>query len=284
MKKKLTNHFINGDKKTNYFEDILYIIFFILEIFKDKRATQNVSLFENFNEYYNLENNKNFFLRTAPSRILCEFFLFNWLKNNYDPNKKINILDVGCGNGVALKIFRKFFKEFNYFGCDYRERENWKKLKKDGITLFKYEIGENFIEDLPNIDLVHSQSVFEHVKYDLSGFEILSKKFEKAKHIHFLPAPLSFLNYEKHGYRRYAFKDLIKLKKILNKDKLNIYNIGGKNTFKYHFNFLINNNFKKFKMSKFFQHNQDFDDSYKLINFLIFDKLRSFPVFYALEF
>ena len=284
MKRKLTNHFVNGDVKTNYFEDLIYVIFFIFEILKDKRAIQNEAHFDNFKKYYNLENDKNFFLRNAPSRILCEFFLFNWLKNNFDPKKKINILDVGCGSVVALKIFQKFFKEINYFGCDYKERENWEELKKNGINLFKYEIGENFVKDLPEIDLVHSQSVFEHVKYDLSGFEILSKKFKKAKHIHFLPAPLSFLNYEKHGYRRYAFKDLTRLKKILNDDKVNIYNIGGKNAFNYHFNFLKNNKFKKFKMSKFFQHYEDFDDSFKMINFLIFDKLKSFPVFYALEF
>ena len=37
-KQKLTNHFINGDKKTNYIQDFIYIIFFIFEILNDKKA------------------------------------------------------------------------------------------------------------------------------------------------------------------------------------------------------------------------------------------------------
>ena len=62
MKRKLTNHFVNGDVETNYFEDLIYVIFFIFEILKDKRAVQNEAYFDNFKEYYNLENDKNFFL------------------------------------------------------------------------------------------------------------------------------------------------------------------------------------------------------------------------------
>ena len=61
MKRKLTNHFVNGDVETNYFEDLIYVIFFIFEILKDKRAVQNEAYFDNFKEYYNLENDKNFF-------------------------------------------------------------------------------------------------------------------------------------------------------------------------------------------------------------------------------
>ena len=37
IKKKLTSHFVNGDIKTNYFEDLFYILFFIFEILKDKK-------------------------------------------------------------------------------------------------------------------------------------------------------------------------------------------------------------------------------------------------------
>lgn len=283
IKKKLTSHFVNGDIKTNYFEDLFYIIFFIFEILKDKKKIQNKYHFSYFKEFYDLEENKKTFFKNAPSRILCEFFLLNWLKNNFNPNTKVNILDIGCGNAVAIKIFLKFFKEINYFGCDYKERKNWKDLEQTGVNLFKYNIGEDFEKKLPVIDIVHSQSVFEHVKYDLSGFEILSKKFDKSKQIHFLPAPISFLNYEKHGYRRYSYTDLKKLKKILNKDQMKIYNIGGLNTFKYHFNFLINNNFKNFRLSKYFKHSNDFEDSFELLKFLISDELKSFPVFYAIE-
>ena len=285
LEKKLTKHFVNGDEKTNYLEDIIYVFFFILEIFKEKRTTQNKLFFDDYKNFYDLKFNKENLLKLAPSRILCEFFLLGWLKKNFNPDSKVNILDVVCGNTTALRVFKKYFKKFNYFGCDLNERENWKDLKKNGLNLFKYEIGKKFEKDLPKIDIIHSQSVFEHVKYDLSGFKILAENFKETKQIHFLPAPISFLNYEKHGYRRYSYKDLLKLKKILPGDKMEIYSIGGTRALKYHFNFLLNNKFKKnFKLTKFLKCKNTFNKSFDLLRFLISDNSKSLPVFYAIEF
>ena len=54
-KQKLTNHFINGDKKTNYIQDLIYIIFFIFEILNDKKAKPDNShsnYFKNFISFF----------------------------------------------------------------------------------------------------------------------------------------------------------------------------------------------------------------------------------------
>jgi len=283
-KLKLTNHFINGDKKTNYLEDFIYVIFFIFEVLNDKRAkpdNSQSSYYKNIIlDYYE----KGFFLKMSPSRILCHFFLLNWLKNNFSRDDNVNILDVGCGNTVALTIFKKYFKNFQYYGCDFKKRDNWDSIKNKNVFLFEQKIEEEIKIDLPQINIIHSQSVFEHVEYDLSGFQQLSKKFKKARQIHFLPAPISFLNYEKHGFRRYSLRALENLKRELEKENMKIYNLGGSRAFKYHFNFLEKNNFKKFNLSKILKFKNDINDEIELLKFLFSDKDKSFPVFYAIDF
>ena len=118
----------------------------------------------------------------------------------------------------------------------------------------------------------------------MSGFQQLSKQFKKARQIHFLPAPISFLNYEKHGFRRYSLKSLENLKRKLEKDNMKIYNLGGLRALKYHFNFLEKNNFKKFKFSKILKFKNDINDEIELLKFLFSDNDKSFPVFYAIDF
>jgi len=283
-KLKLTNHFINGDKKTNYLEDFIYVIFFIFEVLNDKRAkpdNSQSSYYKNIIlDYYE----KGFFLKMSPSRILCHFFLLNWLKNNFSRDDNVNILDVGCGNTVALTIFKKYFKNFQYYGCDFKTRDKWDSIINKNVFLFEQKIEEEIKIDLPQINIIHSQSVFEHVEYDLSGFQQLSKKFKKARQIHFLPAPISFLNYEKHGFRRYSLRALENLKRELEKENMKIYNLGGSRAFKYHFNFLEKNNFKKFNLSKILKFKNDINDEIELLKFLFSDKDKSFPVFYAIDF
>lgn len=283
-KQKLTNHFINGDQKTNYIQDLIYIIFFILEILNDKRAKPDDShsnYFKNFiSDYYK----KGFFLKMAPSRIICHFFLLNWLQNNFNREDNVNILDVGCGNGVALSIFENYFQNFKYYGCDFQKRDNWDSIKNKNVFLFEQKIEEEIKTDLPQIDIIHSQSVFEHVEYDLSGFQQLSKQFKKARQIHFLPAPISFLNYEKHGFRRYSLRALKNLKRELEKENMKIYNLGGSRALKYHFNFLEKNNFKRFKFSKILKFKNNINDEIELLKFLFSDNDKSFPVFYAIDF
>ena len=153
---------------------------------------------------------------------------------------------------------------------------------EEGIII-EYEIGKPFDQDLNGIDLVYSQSVFEHVKYDLSGFKILFDKFKKAKQIHFVPAAISFLNYQKHGYRRYTYNSLIKLKKILNY-QMNFCGIGSTRTLRYHFNFLEKNNDNDMLLTKFLKYKDNFKIEKELTDFLITDASKNFPVFYAIEF
>lgn len=281
--KKLTNHFINGDKETNFFQNIFYSLFFIIEILNDKKFTQNPELFgstENIQNY--LQSNKNLYSK-SPSRILCELFLLNYLEKNFNKREKIRILDIGCGNGVSIKFFKSYFKNFEYFGCDYKKRLIWQEIKDKNISFFEYEIGKNFEKNLGEIDLIYSQSVLEHVKYDLSGLEILNQKFNKAKNLHFIPAPLSFLNYQKHGYRRYSFNALKKLSSKISKE-MNIFSIGGKNAFLSHFNYNDTLEDNKLIFSKYFKKNLQFKNQLNYLEYLINDVKRFFPSFYVINY
>lgn len=284
LEKKLTKHFINGDNKCNIFEDLIYILFFFIEIINEKKIIQNNSNFNNFQNYN--YNDSNFFDK-SPSRILCESYLLNWLSKNFNRSDNINILDVGCGTGVSLEVFKKYFKKIKYLGCDIKKRNNWDQMKDENISFIEHEIGKRFNQNLGEFDLVYSQSVFEHIEYDLSVFEILANDFKKAKNIHFVPAAISFLNYQKHGFRRYTHNSLVKLKKHL-KHEMKFCGLGGARTLRYHFNFLQKNNIKGGILSnalkKIMKYNNNHKTEKELIDFLITDNAKNFPIFYAVEF
>ena len=260
---KLTLHNIDGDLKINIFQKIQYFSFFIIEIFQDKIQKNTPAIESNLSDFFKLySNNYASLVKKSPSRICCDFNTFLYLKKNFNVNENIKILDVGCGNGISLDLFSKYFDNFSYQGCDKFPGKDW-------------DIKEN-----QNIDLIYSQSVFEHVENDLSGFISLKETFPYAKQIHFLPAPLSFLNYLKHGFRRYSYKSLLDLQNLLN-TKIVIQNIGGKMAFGLYFPIFFKINKKKhilnfLKDPSIFENNKDY------LTYLLSDSSKSLPLFYSI--
>ena len=51
MNKKLTYHFINGDKKTNLFEKLIYSSFFLSELIFEKKNKNYLFKEENFKNF-----------------------------------------------------------------------------------------------------------------------------------------------------------------------------------------------------------------------------------------
>jgi len=75
---------------------------------------------------------------------------------------KKNILDVGCGTGIALKLFLKKKKKSNIYGIDI-SKTSIQKCKKRGLNCWVYDgIIIPFRDDY--FDLVCSHNVLEHVE------------------------------------------------------------------------------------------------------------------------
>ena len=96
---------------------------------------------------------------------------------------------------------------------------------------------------------------------------------------------MSFLNYLTHGYRRYNYKDLNRLSKLINKD-VKITKLGGFSAIKAYFNYYYDFKVKIDKKRKhpfnfFIYQNLNFDEN--LIKKFIFDSKKSFHCFTLLN-
>ena len=211
MIKKLTFHNINGDKKINLIKKIIYLFYFFLEIFLEKKINGNLyannKLLKEFLNFLKIKNYKRLINVKSPVRILSDYYLYIFLKSNFNKNKKITILDVGCGKGQYSVYFKNYFKNLTYFGFDTKISPEWQSLKNKKINFFVYNIGENrnnkIKKIIKKVDLIFSVSVFEHIKNDLKSYIQLIKNYPAAKHLHIVPGSYSFLNYLQHGFRRY---------------------------------------------------------------------------------
>jgi 2-polyprenyl-3-methyl-5-hydroxy-6-metoxy-1,4-benzoquinol methylase len=97
------------------------------------------------------------------------------LLNSYPLKDEVNVIDIGCGNGSALDIFKKIGgKQVKTYGIDMSDSAARIAAKK-GHIVYKGDFSE---VDLPGsmFDIIYSSNVIEHVA-DPSVF------MEKAAHI-----------------------------------------------------------------------------------------------------
>ena len=293
MNKKLTFHNINGDKKINLIKKIIYLFYFFLEIFLEKKINGNLyannKLLKEFLNFLKIKNYKRLINVKSPVRILSDYYLYIFLKSNFNKNKKITILDVGCGKGQYSVYFKNYFKNLTYFGFDTKISPEWQSLKNKKINFFVYNIGENRNNKtkkiIKKVDLIFSVSVFEHIKNDLKSYIQLIKNYPAAKHLHIVPGSYSFLNYLQHGFRRYNIYTIKKLQNYLIEFKKNIKTtkIGGNLALYEYFDYYKLYTKKKHILS-FIKIKRKILRAKELVLNLINDNKKSYSVFYALEF
>ncbi len=91
------------------------------------------------------------------------------LSRRFDTDKKIRILDLGCGDGICSKFFRSIFKNSSYTGIDISE-ESVDVAKKQysslGDVSFEVYDGEHIPFEDNSFDLVFIACVMHHIKSD----------------------------------------------------------------------------------------------------------------------
>ncbi len=275
---------INGDEKLGILKAILYTFDFIIEYLFEKKTLKNY-YFEN-----NLKNLKLFWdndnlLNFSPMRIATDSFLVDYLLKNFSKNKKINILDLGCGNGMYAKQIRNLGFDIKYIGVDVKYNINWNNIEGDNLFI-EDNLTENYnqifnkIKKQYSIDLVLSHSFFEHISNDNEIFLSISDIFNEINHLHFVPAAISFFNYFRHGFRRY---NQYKIKNILEQTNnyYEICNLGNHYTLLHYFKryYLFYN--KKHKLD-FFRIYKKKLSPYEQIDKYIYAKKGNYPIFYCL--
>ena len=285
MKNKSTKHFLNGDKKTNLFEKFIYTLFFIQEMIKEKKMkseTFSQNDFDKFLKFYDYDYD---LVKTKrPARILQEFYFFKFLENNFDRSKKFKILDVGCMNPRIYNNLKKFFNSVEYVGIDIKKHKNWENLNYENMHFHEVDLNSDDYGELSSykeFDLIFSQSVLEHVKFDLKAINNLKILYPNSIHLHLIPASLSFCNYLTHGYRRYTYRDIEKISKSIGCD-IKISKLGDIVAMRSYLNYFDANQQKKHPFNFLKIKNQNYDIS--LIKQFLFNDTYSYPLFYAIEF
>jgi len=88
------------------------------------------------------------------------FVLKSWLSG-----RKINdVLDLGCGDGRSVDIFRRADPDIKWIGLDIEGSPEVQARKRSDATFVSYD-GITFPFEENAFDLVYSHQVFEHVRY-----------------------------------------------------------------------------------------------------------------------
>lgn len=98
---------------------------------------------------------------SSPNRGFLLFFM-SGLKNLYGSQRKLKVLDVGCGVGAKTRALKKFFPNFDFQGCDIsRNAIRMAKRNSNGVKFF---VGDAL--KLPvkssQFDVVIMNSVLDH--------------------------------------------------------------------------------------------------------------------------
>jgi len=275
---------ITGDIPTSLKETILYCFNFLIELLKSKKYNGSENIEPNREElikFWGSDKWENY----SPARIACDMFLVIYLSNNFTKEETINVLDVGCGMGHYSTLFRNLGFNIKYTGIDLHEKDTWRTLQNETTRFFQIELGEGNSDQLDqiaslNIDLIFSHSCLEHIKNDISALLEIRDSQPSARQLHLVPATISFLNYFKHGFRRYSEKNFVKVSKYFD-GNIKTFTLGNHFLVSSYFNFFYKKYNKKHKFDFFNLYKKEADFIKILGN--ISPKEKNYPVYYAIE-
>lgn len=177
----------------------------------------------------------------SPSRNLSNLFWRHLDFSKLFPTGKsrIQVLEVGCGSGRYAKTLSEFHGKINYVGFDITSSESWSEIATNYEAQFFVDEASNVGRFLTNTDVVITQSSLEHILDDLRFFKDLSEHYEQTKRplvsINLVPSPANLLLSPFHGIRQYSKGSLSQISKTVSPAKLEVFQLGGRATTRFHF-------------------------------------------------
>lgn len=224
-------HFVSGDRKLDPISKILYVLSFFAESWQNRNRRLPFEVIS-YRPVFNREKLVTAFgeqiLNRSPSRILCADFQVETLPRLVKPAP--SVLDLGCGRGEYSQHLRNIIGYKRYLGIDLNWSPDFSGYERDDTRFTQANLGVEEI-DVSHFDLVFSQSVLEHIRYDRRLFSLLKARERTPRlHVHFVPATRSFYEYRFHGYRRYGPLEIARLLSTREIDNIQVYMLGNQLT------------------------------------------------------
>lgn len=203
--RKSSFHFITGDRPLNQIEESVYRLSAWFERLLVSRPYHGPTI-QPFRPKFDRARLEELFgpraVNGTTSRILCFDFILQLGGGIFGPDRAI--LDLGCGTGIYARHIRRAFGYRSYQGCDIEARPEWAGLSASDTRFGTAVLGVDPIA-VDDIDVVFSQSVLEHIEFDVEVFHRLrAMSPRRLRHLHLVPGVPSFIEHKLHGFRRYA--------------------------------------------------------------------------------
>ena len=150
---------------------------------------------------------------SSPSRVVTDMFLASlpW-KEIAAGVGKLNIADLGCGQGVYAELFERTCGSLlnSYSGYDHKKNLSWDKIsdKNDRLSFLETASEDMASQLSTDINVIFSCSALEHFKADLGLFSDIRKFCDATNksilQIHCVPAWPCLQLYGVHGIRQYT--------------------------------------------------------------------------------
>ncbi|MDJ0894090.1 MAG: class I SAM-dependent methyltransferase [Alphaproteobacteria bacterium] len=171
-------------------------------------------------------------MKHTPSRQICIDFLksldFALLKQRLGP---LHVFDIGCGRGDYARYFLDAGAQ-SYRGADAVPRKDWNAVEDSRVSFQAVECGKEQLAIPEHCNLIFSQSALEHIRWDVSLMQDVSRHCQAAERpvmqLHMLPAPASISLYGAHGWRVYAAAQVARLVAPFGGADVRVYGMGSR--------------------------------------------------------
>lgn len=127
---------------------------------------RNFDDFDEFADDYRLTHTRNIKLSGADSFYFAEMKVR--LLQPFEKNEKLNVLDMGCGDGATETFMQKYFPQWEVCGIDVSEKSiEAARKKKMPNTVFAVCNATEIPLENESVDVVFIAGVLHHVRYHL---------------------------------------------------------------------------------------------------------------------